>query len=264
MVRYIVRVDTVDPSIEASLDRSLEREGDSLDDLGVARVVPAHPDAPGVPFPRIAEDAYDAELETLSFRRAFRRTDAREHFVLFLRLLTIVAASVLAFALRHDLHYAFASREPTHLDALSASADDLAAAAHHHVVLRGVPGGVGAVDYRRSLQDGLYRLAPLVERPEIYVELRLPKGSDPARFIPPTSVSGRFVPLDEGGARFSSARALIESTVGRPAPKTAYLLEEGVSPTVRSPGSIIAALAIAIGLLQLSMLRTRRPDHRKA
>lgn len=222
---------------------------DELDSAPPSQVVPDRPDAPGVPFPRVAEDAHDAELEAIAQARS--APAARTIFVL--RVFSLLASLALAFALRHDLRYALSSHTPAALES-TASAAELEAAAHHYVSMRGIPGGVGAVDYRRPMSDALYRLAPLVDRPDIYVELRLPEGVDPGRFVPPTSVSGRLVPFDEAGARFANARQLVTQATGHAPPAKAYLLEEGAAPTLRSGGAGIAAIALGLAALQAAIL----------
>lgn len=220
-------------------------------------VVPARPDEPGVPFPPVAEDAYDAELETIAIERDRNASRA----LAVVRTVSIVAAAFLAFALRHDLRYALAPSSPTELSARATTAE-LDAATHHYVSIKGIPGGVGAVDYRRPVQGGLYRLAPLVDRPDVYAELRLPDGSDPGRFVPPTSVEGRLVPLDSGGVRFGDARVLLERATGRPVPAPAYLIEVGARPSLGAPAALLGVVALLVCAAQGALLvsqRRRRP-----
>jgi len=220
---------------------------------------PTRPDEPGVPFPPVAEDARDPELEALA---ASRDASGRRALGL-VRVLSIVAAGLLAFSLRHDLRYALASSTPTELPS-SASTEQLRANAHRYVSIAGIPGGVGAVDYRRAAQSGVYRLAPLVDRPDILVELRLPNGADPSRFVPPTTVAGRLVPLDEGGVRFGDARGLLERATGRPVPASAFLLEAGAQPSLRAPAPILGAVALAVVALQAAFLASSARSRRRA
>jgi hypothetical protein len=215
--------------------------------------VPHRPDEPGVPFPPVAEDAHDPELEALAASHA----EGGNRALLLVRLVSIVAALLLAFALRHDLRYAFASPQPVVL-ASNASTEQLRSASHQYVSMAGIPGGVGAVDYRRAAQSGVYRLAPLVDRPDVLVELRLPNGADPSRFVPPTSVQGRLVPLDEGGVRFGDARALLERATGHAVPANAFLLEAGAQPSVRAPAAVLAAVALLVLVVQSAFLLASR------
>jgi len=113
---------------------------------------------------------------------------------------------------------------------------------------------VGAVDYKRPLGDALYRLAPLVDHPDVFVEIQLPAGADPSRFIPPTKVQGRLVPMDDGGARFSSARALLTDATGHAPPAKAWILQEGAEPSWSSPGAVVALLALLLAAAQAVML----------
>lgn len=209
---------------------------------------PAHPDEPGVPFPPIAEDAHDAELEAIATARALPVARA----IAAVRVISIVFAAVLAFALRHDIRYALSPHSAVELSP-NASTAELSAAAHRWVSIKGIPGGVGAVDYRRPAQAGVYRLAPLVDRPDILVELRLPEGADPSRFVPPTSISGRLVPLDDGGVRFGDARGLLERATGRAVPANSFLLESGAEPSVRAPAALLGGLAALVLVVQMAL-----------
>ncbi len=229
--------------------------GPSLNELGeldagpLSEVVPARPDAPGVPFPHVAEDAYDAELEAI----ASGRSESSRKLIFAARLFSIVAAGALAFALRHDLRFALAPAAAVELSSQS-SASELDGGAHRYVAVSGVPGGVGAVDYRRPMSAGLYRLAPLVDRPDVYVELKLPEGVGQGRFVPPTRLQGRLVPLDAGGARFSNVRQLIGQATGKAPPAKAWLLEEGAVPSLRAPGAVVALLALLVCAVQMAMI----------
>lgn len=225
------------------------------------KVAPETPDSPGVPFPRVADDAFDP---VLSEGEAFTEGRRKAAFAVLTgaRLVAILAAIGLAWALRADLSYAVASSSPTLLSAKSAPAA-IEAASNRFVQLDGVPGGVGAVEYRRPLREGLFRLAPLVDRPEVFVELTIPEGTDPVRFVPPASVSGRLVPLDDAGARFRNARALIEGATGRALPARVFLIEPGEAPSLRNSGAIVAILALCIGAIQLASLAQSVGDRRR-
>jgi len=215
--------------------------------------VPPRPDQPGVPLPPIAEDAHDPELESLASVHASGATRA----LTVVRIVTMVAAAMLVFALRHDLRYALASGTPVVLSS-NASTEQLSAAAHKYVSLSGIPGGVGAIDYRRTAPSGLYRLAPLVDRPDVFVELRLPDGVDPSRFVPPTTVQGRLVPLDEGGVRFGDGRELLEGATGHRVPANAFLLESGAQPSFRAPAVVLGAVALLVLAVQAAFLAAGR------
>jgi hypothetical protein len=223
--------------------------------VALDREVPKDPTAPGVPFPRLAEDARDLELESV----ASEAVRASSMAALWARVAAIVFALGMVYAVRHDLRFALAPNSPVELGA-NPTAAQLGSARDHLAAVDGIPGGVGAVDYRRPLSDGQHRLAPLVDRPEIYVDLRLPDGVEPTRFVPPTRVVGRLVPLDDAGVRYHNARALIESATGHPAPAQAWLLEQGAVPSLGAPGALLAlgASAIAALLVAASLLERRR------
>lgn len=244
-VWYLAGGGSWEPSAAFEVQTAVTSSSETLDR------VPAHPDAPGVPFPPVAEDAFDAELEAI----AEARVASSRRVAVFARIFAIVAACALAYALRWDLRYAMASHAAVDLGA-NPSAAQLDGASHALVSIDGVPGGVGAVDYRRPLGDSMYRLAPLVDHPDVFVELRLPDGVDPTRFIPPTTVRGRLVPMDEGGARFASARSLIAQATGRPPPARAWILQEGAEPSWASAGAILAVLALLLAAVQVVTLVT--------
>lgn len=212
-------------------------------------VAPRVPDAPGVPFPHVAADAFDAELAGLE---AARLAPA-ERALFAVRVASIVAAVVLAFALRHDVRYALAPSTPTEISTATSTAE-LDRLAHQLVTLKAVPGAVGGADYKRPTGEGIHRLSPLVDRPDVYVELAIPAGVDPSRFVPPASLRGRLVPLDEAGVRFSGARALLEHATGRPVPAKAYVLEQGAEPSMRNPGAMVALIAMGIAAVQVALL----------
>lgn len=212
-------------------------------------VAPRVPDAPGVPFPHVAPDAFDAELAGLEEARVAPAVRA----LFAVRVASIVAAVVLAFALRHDVRYALAPSTPTEITA-STSTAELEQLSHRLVTLKAVPGAVGGADYKRPTGDGIHRLSPLVDRPDVYVELAIPAGVDPSRFVPPASLRGRLVPLDDAGIRFSGARALLEHATGRPVPAKAFLLEQGAEPSMRNAGAMVAVVAMAIAAVQVALM----------
>ncbi len=213
-------------------------------------VAPVRPDAPGVPFPHVADDAVDEALAEVTAARAA----PLERALLLVRAVSVVAAVLLAFALRHDLRYAMSPSTPQEIS-VGTGAAELDALSHRLVALRAVPGAVGGVDYRRPTAGVTYRLAPLVDRADIYVELVIPDGVDPSRFVPPTTLRGRLVPLDDAGVRFQGARSLLGNSIpGQAVPARAFLLEHGAEPSPRSPGAVVAGLALLIGAVQAAFL----------
>ena len=73
---------------------------------------------------------------------------------------------------------------------------------------------------------------------------------------------GRLVPMDEGGARFASARALIDDATGHDPPQKAWILQEGAEPSWSSPGAVVALLAMLLAAVQIVTLVT--PSRRRA
>jgi hypothetical protein len=231
----------------------------TLDADGRASEVPADPTAPGQPFPRLADDAHDGALESLA-AAAGRDVGAP---VRWARAFAIVVALGFAFTLRHELAFAMSAPTPIELGS-HPSVDALAAAEHRLVAIDGVPGGVGAIDYRRPLPSSPRRLAPLVDTPAVYADLAMRGGVDPTRFVPPTRVVGRLAPLDDAGVRYRNVRSLIEASTGRPAPAQLWVLETGAAPAWSAPGPMLAlgALAVAAVLAIAVALDRRRASSR--
>jgi hypothetical protein len=86
------------------------------------------------------------------------------------------------------------------------------------------------IRYTRPLETEPYRLAPVEGNPLLWVELRVPSGTDGEHFVAPGSFVGRLVPAHAAGVRY---RALAEAAreAGHAMPRDAWLLIDGEAPS---------------------------------
>jgi len=132
------------------------------------------------------------------------------------------------FSLARDAAYAFAPPEPV-------DAGELLTLKPDHVgqnrltTVRGMLGASGAIRYERPFEADSYRLAPVAGRSDLWVEIRVPSGQESARFVPPSTFSGRLVRFDATGPRHRGLRAYLGSS-GSSVPASAWLLVDGETP----------------------------------
>ncbi len=180
--------------------------------------------------------ATDPELEALPEpRRPWRK--------LTISVLTVTALASLAmiWALRGEVLYSLRNGPPTQLGNLETVElrQDLA---NRWVQGTGQLDTKGAIRYSRPLESDTFRLAPLVGRPGLRVEIRVPAGLEGPHFVAPSSFVGRLVPISRAGLRHKSLGAEVKATAGEPVPSGAWLLVDGESP---------AELRWAVGLVGL-------------
>jgi hypothetical protein len=181
------------------------------------------------------EDELDPELMALPPppRAEQRRT-------LALLVLVAMTASAMAFSLRGEAAYALASTEEVDAGDLYA-ADAAKLTDNTFVRAHGALGGALAVRFERPFQGDTYRVSPVMGRRDLWVEVRVPSGAEGARYVPPTSFSGRLVRWDASGLRYRGLARAVESLTGEAIPSDARLLVDG-----ESPGRARWALGLAV------------------
>lgn len=194
----------------------------------------------------------DPELEALPEpRRPWRRTT----------LCSLggvgVAALALMIALRLDVTYALMGGQPTKLGELALFAPQ-PQHANRWVQATGELAGEAA-GYRRPLDPDRFRLAPVVNNPKMWVELREPSGSRDDYFIAPSSFVGRLVPLAHSGLSYRDLADALKSS-GQPAPPPdAWLLSDGSSPrTFRWLFGVVGLLLGIAGFCTFGLYRLAR------
>ncbi len=170
-----------------------------------------------------ADDAVDPELLALPDPpRGERRV------TLAVLALTAVAAVAMVVSLWRDATYAFAAPREVDLGELRSATG--AFTPNTFVQARGMMAAAGAIRYERPFVEESFRVTPVAGRPDVYVEVRVPAGTENARYVPPTELRGRLVRFDATGPRHRGLRAAIADRTGKPVPAGAWLLVDGEAP----------------------------------
>jgi hypothetical protein len=182
---------------------------------------PGTPDSPASP---LEPDAIDPELASLPEPP---RTERRA--TLLLLAVTALSSIAMVVVLARDAAYAFAGGDLVDLGSLR-TASPAALLPNKFVQGEGMLGAGGAIRFERAFESDTFRIAPVAGRTDVWVELRVPSGIDPGRFIPPTSFTGRLVRFAAAGPRHRGLAASVTDLTGQPVPPGAWLLVDGESP----------------------------------
>jgi len=169
-------------------------------------------------------DAVDPELASLP-----EPPRAERKATLLLLATTALASLAMVALLARDAAYAFTASHVTDLGDLRVAPAG-AFVANEYARGVGMLGGAGAIRFERSFESDSYRVAPVAGRPDVWVELRVPDGVDPERYVPPTSFAGRLVRFDAAGPRHRGLVGAVASLTGQTVPNGAWLLVDGESP----------------------------------
>jgi hypothetical protein len=197
----------------------------SYDVVGVSR------ESPSVPSPMHlagAEPKDELDLELVALPDPPRRERTMS-----LLVLALAAASALgiAFALRHDVAYAFAGGTASGLgDLRTVRASALEPHENGRVHADAMLGIAGGIRYVRLLTEDTFRALPVAGRRDIWVEVRVPAGEESGRWQPPRSFTGRLVRFDAAGLRHRGLASAIESASQERLPPGAWLLVDGEEP----------------------------------
>ncbi|MGO9714420.1 MAG: hypothetical protein ACLQBL_36575 [Polyangiaceae bacterium] len=183
------------------------------------------PSSPSSPSAGHLDDSVDPELASLPEPP---RAERRATFLLL--ALTALASLAMVLTLRRDAAYAFAPNDIAELGELR-TAPAAALLPNSFVRGEGMLGGGGAIRFERSLESDSFRVAPVAGRPDVWVELRVPSGIEPGRYVPPTSFAGRLVRFDAAGPRHRGLAASVTELTGQPVPPGAWLLVDGEAPS---------------------------------
>jgi hypothetical protein len=198
-------------------------------------------------------DALDPELASLPSppRRERAATIA-------LLAATALASAFMVLTLARDAAYAFASPTVADLGELRTAGAELFAA---NAYVRGTAmlGAAGAIRFERPAESDSFRLAPVAGRPDVWVELRVPEGVAPDRFVPPTSFAGRLVRFDAAGPRHRGLASAVQSLTGQSVPPGAWLIVDGESPgAARWAVALVAVFAVFAAWNALAIARIVR------
>jgi hypothetical protein len=152
-----------------------------------------------------------------------------------------VASTAMVWGLSLDAVYAFSPPAAAELgDLRSVRPDALSANTYAHG--EGMLGAGGAIRFERSLENDSFRVAPVAGRNDVWVELRVPAGVDPERYVPPSSFTGRLVRFASAGLRHRGLAQSVTALTGQRVPDGAWLLVDGETPPVARWAVVLAIL----------------------
>lgn len=153
---------------------------------------------------------------------------------------TAFASLAMIAALRGDATYAFAPAHATDLGDLG-SAPATAFVENGFVSGSGMLGAAHAIRYERPLVSDSFRLMPIAGRPNVWVEVRVPAGSENIRYVPPSQFTGRLVKFETAGPKHRGLAAAVRDATGQKVPEASWLLVEGDRPS-GARGAILLVL----------------------
>jgi hypothetical protein len=193
------------------------------------------------------DDAIDPELLELP------NPPKRERSVTVAMLVfTAMASLAMVAALRGDASYAFAAAHPTHLGDLG-SAPPAAFVENGYVSGTAMLGGAHAIRYERPLVSDSFRLMPVVGRPNVWAEVRVPAGAENIRYVPPNELSGRLVKFESAGPKHRGLASAVRDATGQHVPEGAWLLVEGDSPKDSRWAIMLIAMFLGFAVWNLSV-----------
>jgi hypothetical protein len=195
-----------------------------------------------------AGDDVDPELLALPSPPRKERT-----LTLLLLALTAIASLAMAAALRADAAYAFRSSIPIDLGDLREASpasltDDRFVSAHAML------GAAGAIRFERPFEGDTYRLSPVAGRGDVWVEVRVPAGTENGRYVPPSQFRGHLTRFRAGGLRNRGLAAAVESATGQSVPTPAWLLVDGETPNDATWAVGLVALFVGFALWNLAAI----------
>jgi hypothetical protein len=210
-----------------------------------------HPSSPELLAP--LEGSVDPELLQLP------RPPRIERLVsLTLMVATAVLAAVMVVGLAGDVRYALASAEPEDVGDLGRWAPE-AGMSNRFVRATGRLGSAGAIRYDRPLERDAFRLAPVEGNDKVWVEMRV-TGSEPNRFVPPTTFVGRVMPLEGAAFRYRGLGRSVHEATGAVVPPQAWVLVDGATPMASRWTVALAALFVLFaGYNLVTIARIVRP-----
>ena len=185
--------------------------------------------------PDTREEAIDPELLDLPDPPKRERS-----ITVGMLLFTALASLAMVVSLRGDATYAFAPERATNLGDLGA-APAAAFVENGFVTGTGMLGAAKAIRYERPLVSDSFRLMPVAGRPNVWVEVRVPAGSENIRYVPPNQFTGRLVKFDSAGPKHRGLAAAVSDATGQKVPASSWLLVDGEAPT-GARGAILLVL----------------------
>ena len=194
------------------------------------------------------DDAIDPELLDLPDPPKRERS-----FTVATLVFTAFASLAMVVALRGDAGYAFVSARPVELGDLG-SAPAAAFVENGFVSGSAMLGAAHAIRYERPLVSDSFRLMPVVGRPNVWVEVRVPAGAENIRYVPPNQVTGRLVKFEAAGPKHRGLASAIHDATGTKVPDASWLLVEGEAPTGARWAIMLIAMFLGFAAWNLAVV----------
>jgi hypothetical protein len=168
-------------------------------------------------------------------------------------------ALIMTVSLAGDVRFAFASSVPDDVGDLIHFVPDTTMK-NRFVRGTGMLTAASAIRYERPMERDSFRLAPLAGNDNIWVEMRIPEGIEPAQFVPPAAFVGRLLPMGSAAFRYRGLGRSIHEVTGASVPANAWVLVDGATPTSSRWTVALAALfAIFAAYNLVTIARIVRP-----
>jgi len=194
------------------------------------------------------DDAIDPELLDLPDPPKRERS-----FTVATLAFTAFASLAMVFALRGDAGYAFSAARPVELGDLG-SAPPAAFVENGFVSASAMLGAAHAIRYERPLVSESFRLMPVVGRPNVWVEVRVPAGAENIRYVPPSQFTGRLVKFESAGPKHRGLASAITDATGQKVPEASWLLVEGEAPTGARWAIMLIAMFLGFAVWNLAVV----------
>jgi hypothetical protein len=172
---------------------------------------------------------------------------------------TALSALLLAGALRQEALYSLHSEDAVDVGELAAFKPN-PGLANTWIRGAGLLTSTGAIRYSRPLEQDSFRLSPLADNPELWVEIRVPAGLEGPHFVPPNSFVGRLVPLHRAGLRHHRLDAVVSRVTGVEIGQHTWLLVDGEAPAETRWALGLVALFLGFAAFNLwGLYRLLRP-----
>ena len=114
-------------------------------------------------------------------------------------------------------------------------------------------GAAHAIRYERPLVSDSFRLMPVLGRPNVWVEVRVPAGAENIRYVPPNQFSGRLVKFESAGPKHRGLAAAVSDATGQKVPEASWLLVEGDAPRDARWAIMLIAMFLAFAAWNLAV-----------
>jgi len=174
-----------------------------------------------------------------------------------LMIATGVLAAIMMIGLFSDVRYALTSSDPEDIGDLGRWTPD---ASMTNRFVRGTGRlGTGGIRYDRPMERDSFQLNPIAGNDKVWVEMRLPSGSE-SSLPPPTVLVGRLMPFAKAALRYGGLARSVREATGVELPADAWVLVDGATPNASRWTVALAALFAVFAAYNLvTIARVVRP-----